>query len=45
MPKDNIKNRKASLEQILKDAQAAGQTVSETQIKQYVEQTLKQVVD
>jgi flagellar biosynthesis/type III secretory pathway protein FliH len=42
---NNIKNRKATLEQILKEAQAAGQTVSQDQIKQYVETALKQVVD
>jgi hypothetical protein len=45
MPKDNIKNRKATLEQILKEAQATGQTVSEDQIRQHVENVLKQIVD
>lgn len=45
MSKDNIKNRKATFDQILKEAQATGQTVSENQIKQYVENVLKQVVD
>jgi flagellar biosynthesis/type III secretory pathway protein FliH len=45
MSKANIKNRKVTFEQILKEAQATGQTVSEDQIKQYVESALKQVVD
>lgn len=45
MSKDNIKNRKAVFEQLLKEAQATGQTVSEDQVKQYVENVLKQVVD
>ena len=45
MSNDNIKNRKAVFEQLLKEAQATGQTVSEDQVKQYVENVLKQVVD